>query len=256
MASLRRYKAYFNYYSGRAKYLFLHIPKNAGVAIKKSPMLQSCLVATEPWFYRSSNYYREMLATMKTNDEHHGIHHARLRDIHPKIRNRLQAVAIVRNPWARVVSRYRFALAAMACGGSPAGYAPTCFEEFLEERHIYGDKDYYWHRAIRGWYPQYNYVVNESGEIEPHILRHESLSEEAKRYFGIENEVRPRNVSRGKFTSYHDYYSAKTIQIVADWYAKDIEMFGFDFDSQATKNCHYDLPQTLQSPPNTNRQAA
>ena len=114
MASIRRYKSYFDYFSGRAKYLLIHIPKNAGVAIKRSPVLGGRLVGAEPWFYRSGDYRRRMLRTMKENGEHHGLHHARLRDIHPRVRRRLQPVAVVRNPWSRVVSRYRFACTVMA----------------------------------------------------------------------------------------------------------------------------------------------
>jgi len=36
--------------------------------------------------------------------------------------------------------------------------------------------------------------------------------------------------------NYKDLYTKETIQIVADWYQKDIEYWGFDFDTSATKN--------------------
>jgi hypothetical protein len=34
-------------------------------------------------------------------------------------------------------------------------------------------------------------------------------------------------------------YNDKTRQIIADWYQKDIDTWGFDFDSTATKNTLY-----------------
>ena len=239
MASLRRYKAYFDYYSGRAEYLFIHIPKNAGVAIKKSPMVQGRIVATEPWFYHSGTYFRHLLATMKANSEHHGIHHARLREVHPNVRSRLQPFAIIRNPWSRVVSRYRFAMCQEQREEASGRKLPESFEQFLEERHEYGGREFYWHRAIRGWFPQLDYVVSETGEIAAHLLRHEHLNDDMQQYFGFREGVRPRNVTHGKSKPYQEYYDSRTIQIVADWYAKDIEKFGFDFDSTATKNCFF-----------------
>jgi hypothetical protein len=39
-----------------------------------------------------------------------------------------------------------------------------------------------------------------------------------------------------KQSTYTDYYNDKTIQIVADWYKKDIDYWGFDFDSAAQRN--------------------
>ena len=236
MASFRRYKAYFDYFIGRADFLFVHIPKNAGVAVKKSPMLQRRLVATEPWFYRSGEYYRKLLATMKADNQHHGIHHARLRDVHSRVRAKLQPVAVIRNPWARVVSRYRFALDTVYGDDASGQNPPPSFEEFLEQRHQYGGKQFYWHRAVHGWYPQHDYVVGDTGEIEAHLLRHEHLEQEMQQYFGFRQEVRPRNVTHGKSSPYQEYYDTRTIQIVADWYSKDIEVFGFEFDRTATKN--------------------
>ena len=45
----------------------------------------------------------------------------------------------------------------------------------------------------------------------------------------------------GEYTKdYKDYYNEQTIQIVADWYAQDIDYWGFDFDTSATKNYHYE----------------
>jgi hypothetical protein len=54
----------------------------------------------------------------------------------------------------------------------------------------------------------------------------------------------PRNVTRvpkdngntGHGLSYKDIYTKETIQIIADWYKKDIDYWGFDFDTPATRN--------------------
>jgi hypothetical protein len=46
---------------------------------------------------------------------------------------------------------------------------------------------------------------------------------------------RSRNVAESDY-SYKDLYTDKTIQIIADWYKKDIDHWGYDFDSSATKN--------------------
>ncbi|MCP4073490.1 MAG: hypothetical protein GY742_17395 [Hyphomicrobiales bacterium] len=61
-------------------------------------------------------------------------------------------------------------------------------------------------------------------------------------HFGLNEPVKVTNSSHKKsnqIRDYRKYYNSKTIQIEADWYAKDIEMFGFDFDSAAQKNTHF-----------------
>lgn len=222
---------------GIAKWLFIHIPKNAGVAMAKHPELANKLVRPEGSFHISKAYTRELLSIMEANNEHHGKQHARWRDVKPSVRDKLQAVAIVRNPWSRVVSRYRFAQTVAKSGKSPTHSAPESFDAFLEQRNEYGGRPFYWHRAIRGWYPQVDYVTDEQGRLRTDILRQERLSAEVPMYFGVSDPPRPRNLSRYKEKkSYQSYYTPQTIQIVADWYARDIEFFGFDFDTAATKN--------------------
>jgi hypothetical protein len=46
-------------------------------------------------------------------------------------------------------------------------------------------------------------------------------------------------ISATSRADYRDIYSPRTIRIVADWYAADIERFGFDFDTPASKNTYF-----------------
>ncbi|MBL4543780.1 MAG: sulfotransferase family 2 domain-containing protein [Rhodobacteraceae bacterium] len=241
MTSLREARNIFNWHSGRARYIFVHIPKNAGVAVRKAPALADRIVASDPYFHKSRAYTRAVAEAMRANGEHHGFQHARWRDLHPKVTARLRAVAVVRNPWARTVSRYRFAQRVAELGKAGGHETAPSFEAFLEERHVYGGRPHYWHRAIRGWYPQTDYVVDAAGVLRADILRHEYLSDDAMGYFGIDEPLRRRNRS-GERVAHRDFYDARTIQIVADWYAEDIALFDFDFDTPARRNAVFAEP--------------
>lgn len=234
--SIRNLRTYFHYLSGRADYLFVHIPKNAGVTIRHSRELRGRIVPVEKHFLADADYARRLAQTMRDNGEHHGIPHARLRDVSPRVRANLRAFAVVRNPWARIVSRFRFGIQAMKSGAAPHGYIPSDFEGFLDDRHIWGGREFYWHRAVRGWFPQVDYITDENGARPVDILRAEHLDDEATRYFGLREPLGRRNVSNRASADYRSFYTPRTSQIVADWYAADIETFGFDFDTPATRN--------------------
>lgn len=225
-------------YSGSARYLFVHIPKNAGVSMRKAPQLRWKMVGVNRFFLKDRAYLDALLLTMGAAGQHNGIAHARLRDIKPAIVRRLQPVAILRNPWARVVSRFRFAQLIEEQGSRYASVPTASFEAFLETRHEDGGRPYFWHRAVRGWYPQRDYVVDAEGRVAADLLRQEHMAEETAAYFGLSEPVRPRNVTRrGEEVDWKSFYTPRTIQIVADWYAADIDTFGFDFDGAATRNC-------------------
>src|SRR5262249_53998796 len=140
--SIRAGRAYWWYLTGRAEYLFLHIPKNAGVAIRKSPELRGRIVPAERFFHKSWSQTQRLLASMRETGDHHGIQHARLKDISPRVRASLQPFAVVRNPWARVVSRYLYAQKAMNNGVHAPDYAAHDFEGFVEERHRWGNREF------------------------------------------------------------------------------------------------------------------
>tara|TARA_B100000214_G_scaffold363694_1_gene329481 strand:+ start:556 stop:1311 length:756 start_codon:yes stop_codon:yes gene_type:complete len=239
----------------KMKKIFIHIPKNGGMSLRHDTTMKKHILLAEPRNHKSPEYTKAVLETMYKNGDHHGWQHARWRDLNPDLITTTEAFAIVRNPWARVVSRFMFAKKVIegekkinrfqwdgktyVIHTGKSDYADiSSFEAFLEERHKWGNKKYMWHRAVRGWYPAYDYVSDSKDNVRCDILRLEHIDEELPKYFGFEKmHLRPRNVT-GYKKDYKDFYTKETIQIVADWYKKDIDFWGFDFDTSATKNTY------------------
>ena len=220
------------------KRLFIHIPKAAGMTIRKSPVLAPYLVVATPDNHKSEEYTAGLHKAMRKSGDHHGNEHARWRDIKLSCRNLYRPFAVARNPWDRVVSRYFFAKKVIEVEKKvPEGFHNIdSFEHFLEERFEWGGKEYYWHRAIRGWFPAVDHVCDSSGTLVCDMMRFEHLNEDLCAYFDIEEMSRARNVTDLNKGTYKDIYTDKTIQIVADWYKDDIDLWGYDFDTGAQRN--------------------
>ena len=225
--------------------MFVHIPKNGGMTIRKHPDIRPKVLLGTPDNLKSAQYAKAVLAKMDSTKDHAGYEHARWRDWKQDIKDKVRAFAIVRNPWDRVMSRYVFAKKIMEYEeNQPKDYADvSSFEAFLEERHKWGGQEYMWHRAVRGWYPAFDHVSDEEGHCRCDILRFEHYNDDVKSYFGLLTDPPPRNVTRGPNRPksgdglyYKDIYTDKTIQIIADWYKTDIDYWGFDFDTGATRN--------------------
>lgn len=220
------------------KKIFIHIPKNAGTTIRLNPILQDKIIAAGPEIHKSKEYSDAVRKKMKFLGDHHGFEHARWRDLNPDITSQYQAFAVVRNPWDRVVSRYLFAKKIIEVEyKSPSTYADvSSFEAFLDERYKWGNMNYMWHRAIRGWFPAVDYVTDVDGNLKCDILSFENFDQDICDYFDLESPPQARNVTGMNEGSYKDLYDDNTIAIVADWYKSDIDMFGYDFDTGPTKN--------------------
>lgn len=210
------------------------------MTIRHSPMLKDKIIIATKQTHKDG-HSEAVLKKMNSLGDHHGFEHARWIDIKSDITKNHTAFAISRNPWDRVVSRYFFAKKVIEVEKKvPSSYADvSSFEAFLEERHKWGGIEYMWHRAVRGWFPFFDHVSDEDGNIRCDILRLEHLNDDLCKYFNLKEMSRARNVTALNKGSYRDLYTPETIQIVADWYSKDIETFGFDFDTCATKNTYY-----------------
>jgi len=186
------------------KRLFIHIPKNGGTSVQKE------------------------MTTLSFG-------HYRWRDVPRDIRYIYQSFAVIRNPWARMVSRYVMGIP--TSNTNDHGTTWNTFEEFLETRHLWTDKQ--WNDPIRSWNTQYDYVCDENDIVRCDILRLEFIDNELSPYLNLNTPYIVRENGGDYTRNYRDYYNEQTIQIVADWYAKDIDYWGFDFDTSATKNYHY-----------------
>ena len=222
--------------------LFVHIPKNGGMSIRKTPAFRNQVILAFPQNHVDLEYSIKVRETMQRHGDADGFEHARLRDWNKELRSKHTAFAIVRNPWARVVSRYEFARKVILRDTGSNVYQNedyadiSSFEAFLEERHKWGGVEYMWHRAVRGWYPAMDHVIDEKGKVACDILRFEHMNEEVSTYFMTMSKVGHNNITGYDQSTYKNYYDDNTIQIVADWYQKDIDQWGFDFDTSATKN--------------------
>lgn len=221
--------------------LFIHIPKNAGMTIRRSPMLSNRIMLAGSNIHKSPQYSKAVLDKMNSLGDHHGFEHARWRDVHPSVRDRNNAFAVIRNPWDRVVSRYFFAKKVIEVEKkvNPDYADVSSFEAFLEERHKWGGEEYMWHRAVRGWYPAFDHVSDDRGIVRCDIIRFENLDVDLCKYFNLTSMSKARNVTAINKGTYRDVYTPETIQIVADWYKKDIDHWGYDFDSGPTRNTMY-----------------
>lgn len=225
------------------KKLFIHIPKNAGLSIKRSPAINTRIQSIKHKGVGLQINCREAQSYLQRIGEAYGLGHARWIDLDKKLK-RMVSFAVVRNPWDRTVSRYCFAKKLIEVEKVwPSTYADiSSFEAFLEERHKWGDKEYLWFRAIKGWYPNFDHVTDKQGAIQCDIIRFEKLDKDLQVYFNINSLLKARNVtndSHGKILrgdTYKEVYTPQTIQIVADWYEKDIACWGFDFDTGAKRN--------------------
>ncbi len=142
--------------------------------------------------------------------------------------------AFVRNPWDRVLSAYedirrrgervkdkewvRRNLAGCDDFGS-------FVKRWVNKKNIYGDPHVL-------FIPQYEFIsLGGSDSLMDFVGRFESLERDfdfIKSRLGIDCELQKRNMGARK--DYREFYTEETMQIVAEAYREDIEMFNYRFD--------------------------
>jgi len=224
--------------SHKCKCIFVHIPKAAGQSVehfflnlhdlsweKRGPLLLK--------FNPDPHRGPERLAHLKAAE------YLRCGHIDEEQFNSYFKFTFVRNPWARLVSEYRYR----------NYYKNMSFKKFVLEG-LPAESDYF--DAYRHIVPQYDFLHDDSGNaIVDFIGRFENLQADFDYIcskLGINNSQLPHinNSTRGNFLkrqikkllfsnkykerkNYTDYYDEETKKFVDSFYTKDIEVFNYSF---------------------------
>jgi len=201
----------------RARFHFIHIPKNAGHSVRDALYLQPDISLSRPYHYRYV-------------------------DIADQVGRRLKFFAVVRNPWSRTASRYIFgrqnAAAWPADDPRRVFIAKATFADFVRERRDLPIPEHPgrpWMGPLSSWFNQLEWLHDESGVVVCDCLRMERLEDDLAAYLRRRIKIRRRNVTREEY-DYRTMYTDQLVEIVADLFRDDIEHFGFDFEGPATRN--------------------
>ena len=196
--------------------LFIHITKTAGTSVAKS------LFSYLPYHYTAIEY--RVIYGRSDFD-------------------RYFKFAFVRNPWDRLYSAYRY----LKAGGWDEG------DRIWAEENIGHIKDF--DEFVSRWLsienmhkhlhfkPQHEFICDSRGRMLVNYLAYfETLQDDFKRvcrHMDIDAELGCHNANPG--LGYQDVYTEETRQKVAEIYAQDIALFGYDFNGIAHRQIA-DLP--------------
>ena len=217
--------------------LFIHIPKNAGNSI----------IATNSVIPVGNNGIKDSIKkqfemdpvspdTVSANFKRRMIKHIPYNYLDREYLNRFDRIfAVVRNPWSRLVSLYNYAdYIANEPDLKTTWYAKPkiSWDEYMDRMDSFKmTPNYFWIHPYDHWALQSDWLPTKE---KVDILRYENLQEDLNLYFGKQIELPYLN--KGKEADYKSYYTEEQKQKVARWFKLDIERWGFDFETGATKN--------------------
>ncbi|MCP4651210.1 MAG: sulfotransferase family protein [PVC group bacterium] len=191
-------------YSKKHKKLFVHIPRCAGKSIVV--MMKS--------------HYKDVRLVNKSWT------HSRLKDVRKNIDlSKYEKIAVVRNPWERMVSLYCFLRQRKAWFDTRKGkkVLNKNMPEFTDWLINYGKKS---HNIKTSDTPQFDWVSLNGKVAVDHLIRYEKLEKGVKKAFGFCDLAESH-------TTYHShwktYYNEKSDKYIRRIFKKDIEVFGYEF---------------------------
>lgn len=190
------------------KCIFVHIPKTGGTSVTRSLFGRPTGGHTAIWQYQLIFDRHEFASYFK--------------------------FAFVRNPWDRVLSAYEdirrrgdrvkdkeWARRNLAGCDDFSSFV----RKRINKKNIYGDVHIL-------FIPQYEFIcLGDSVSLVDFVGRFENLEKDfdfVKTRLGIDCALQKRNV--GVRRDYREFYNEETLQIVAEAYREDIEMFNYRFD--------------------------
>jgi hypothetical protein len=206
--------------SNKHKFIFIHVPKNAGTSIHNALSDYSnfaCRYQSAPGMY----YVKKVTgnnAMLSIFDTH--IDTARAKKVIGKKWDEYTSFAVVRNPYDRAVSRFFY------FKGRPDLYESDRYENTGSFReHIMEMNEHTWN-DLQSFYLEADGRIGVTD-----ILRFEQLEDDwaaLMRKIGLEDIFLAFKNRSERDTDFMKYYDTETIRKVNDIYRKDFELFGYE----------------------------
>lgn len=150
----------------------------------------------------------------------------KIEEIGQKRWNRKLTFTIIRNPWDKVVSHYHYRVQR---NHNDLRNKPIEFKDWV--KHTYGNQDTFYYDAPKMFMPQIDWIADEKDEIlVDEVIHFEYLASEFDdllKKLGVKRTLpHMKKSSRG---NYREYYDKETIEIVRNWFDRDIKKFGYQF---------------------------
>jgi hypothetical protein len=208
------------------RFFFIHVDKAAGASIQEALRKYTPQEARD--FLRRRQVWLgplNRLAGMsgRIQFREHVTASTIRRCLPPRLYRSMFKFAFVRNPWDRLVSRYSYLLRLKE---HPRHEHVTHFAGFAE---------YLEWEIRRGKMHQYDYLTDRHGKLIVDFFgKYENLHADFAKVcerLGLHAELARLNASPHR--DYRQYYTPATRDRVAREFARDIELFGYDFDGVA-----------------------
>jgi chondroitin 4-sulfotransferase 11 len=200
-------------YSSKFNLLFVHIPKTAGLSVRKryeinpGPKLST---------YKGYNYLVNS-------------HHSRpeeIRRFHTDTWNKSRKFTVVRNPWDRFVSFFFHARKHGALRDPNVDFNFFVYHFFTDPAKVIGRKSV--EGPIRFIEPCSYWLDSDIDYIVEFENIHTDLSRMDKE-LSIATKKLPHE-NRNKHRKYSSYYNASSVEIIREEYKEDISRFGYTFN--------------------------
>lgn len=209
-------------FSQQPPFLFVHIDKAAGSSIAVALQPSEARRRNTRWrrrlmwlgplnrlgFYRALEFPAHAYASSAK------------RCLPPEVYKGLFKFAFVRNPWDRLVSRYAYLLKVEDHRRHKFVQRMKNFDEYVA-----------W-EIRRAKFFQYTYVTGSNGKLIVDFIGHyERLQEDfAKVCASLKVQAELPRINTSSHRDYRSYYSPETRKRVGDYFQRDCELFGYDFD--------------------------
>lgn len=192
--------------NNKCKHIFIHVPKCGGLSIH------------DPNYSRYGHDLRQKNFKFYKDSQQ---------------RNDVQfSFTFVRNPWDRLVSAYHY----LKNGGSGAQPGDAVdYESLLSQYSSFEDVVLNWNYNLFNQIhlkPQWEWICDDNGNlIVDFVGKFEHLQADYNTVCDIIKIPRKKlpHTNRSEHKPYTEYYNAETRKIVSEIYAKDIELFNYEF---------------------------